>query len=195
MATRTYTQTARAAATDRTRRAILDAVQEVVLEDGRYDVPLDGVAERAGVSTRTLLRHFGSREGVIEAGFADAQGRVSREREPVPGDVAANLARLLDHYERVGDGVARMLAAADRFPLARRITEEGAAFHRAWVEAAFADDLRGLDEADREHRVALLATVTDLHVWNLLRHRHHFDRPQVETALRGLVEHARGALP
>ena len=195
MATRTYRQTARAEATDRTRRAILDAIQAMVLEDGRYDVPLEVVAGRAGVSTRTLLRHFGSRDGAIEAAFADGQERVSREREPVPGDVAANLARLLDHYERVGDGVRRMLAVADRFPLARRITEEGAEYHRAWVEQAFADDLRGLGAAEREHRAGVLATVTDLHVWDLLRHRHHFDRPQVEAAMRGLVEHARGALP
>ena len=195
MATRTYRQTARAEATDRTRRAILDAVHDVVLEDGRYDVPLDVVAARAGVSARTVLRHFGSREGVVEAGLADAQDRVTREREPVPGDVDANLARLLGHYERIGDGVRRMLAVADRFPLARRITEDGAAYHRQWVEEAFGDDLRGLDTAQHEHRVALLATVTDLHVWDLLRHRHKFDPPQVEAAMRGLVEHARGALP
>ena len=195
MATRTYRQTTRAEATDRTRRAILDAVQRVILEEGRYDVPLDAVADRAGVSTRTLLRHFGSREGVIEAGIADAQGEVAREREPIPGDVAANVARLVDHYERVGEGMLRMLAVADRFALVQRITAEGDTFHRAWVEAAFAGDLASLGDAGREHRLALLATVTDLRVWALLRTRHQFDRPQVEAAIRDLVEHARGALP
>jgi AcrR family transcriptional regulator len=195
MATRTYTQTARAEATERTRRAILDAVQRVVLEEGRYDVPLDVVADRAGVSARTLLRHFGSREELIAAGVADAEAEVLREREPVPADPAATVGRLLDHYERVGDAVLRMLAAADRFPLVREITERGTALHRAWVEEAFAGDLDGLAADARAQRVALLATVTDIDVWALLRRRHRFDRPQTEAAMRGLVEHARGALP
>jgi AcrR family transcriptional regulator len=195
MATRTYTQTARAEATARTRRAILDAVQRVVLEEGRYDLPLDAVAEEAGVSTRTVLRHFGSREELVEAGIADADSAVRRERAPAPGDAATNVRRIVDHYERVGDAVLRMLGAADRYPLVRRITDEGTALHRDWVRQSFAPDLEDLGPAERERRAALLATVTDIEVWALLRRRHGFSRSQVEAAMRGLVDHARGALP
>lgn len=195
MLTRPYTQTARAEATVRTRRAILDAAQQVFLEEGKYELPLDAVAAQAGVSTRTVLRHFGSREGLIEAGIADSDSLITRERTPTPGDIDTALRRLVAHYERVGDAVLRMLAAADRYPLVRRLAEEGKAQHRAWAEQVFQADLEGLPHAARDRRAALLATVTDVHVWELLRRRYGMSRAATETALRGLVEHARGATP
>ncbi len=193
MTTRAYNQTTRAETTERTRREILDAAQRVFLEDGEYELPLDAVAARAGVSTRTLLRHFGSREGLIEAGIADSGSVISREREPTPGDVDTALRRLIAHYERVGDAVLRMLAAADRYPLVRRLTDSGKAQHRDWTESVFAADLTGLSPAARNHRAALLATVTDVYVWALLRRRHGLSRNATEAAIRGLVEDARGA--
>lgn len=195
MTTRAYRQTARAEATERTRRAILDAAEAVFVHEGRYDLSLDEVAARAGVSTRTVLRHFGSREGLFEAGVRDARARVTDERRPVPGDVGATIARLVDHYERVGAAVVRMLAAAEQLPLVARVTDDGAAQHRRWVEEAFAADLDGLPAARRDERVALLATVTDVYVWSLLRHRHGLDRDRTEAAIHALVDHARGATP
>jgi AcrR family transcriptional regulator len=195
MATRDYRQVARADATERTHRAILDAMQRVFLDEGKYDLPLEAVASRAGISTRTLLRHFGSKEGLIEAGIADFDAAVERERKPPSGDVDTAIRLLVAHYERVGDAVLGMLAAADRYPLVRRLVDEGKQSHRRWCETVFAADLASLGPARRDRRAALLATVTDVYVWELLRRRYGFSRKTTQIAMRGLADHARGATP
>ena len=193
MSPRTYNQVARAEATERTRRAILDAAERLFLEQGSYELPLDEVADEAGVTTRTVLRHFGTREGLIEAGLADTDSAVTRERSAEPGDVEAALRRLFGHYERVGDQVMRMLAAADRFPLVRRAVDGGQAEHRRWVAEVFEPDLDGVGPSERKRRLAMLATVTDVYAWHLLRRRHGLSRRDTEDAIHDLVGKLRGA--
>src|ERR1700712_5352023 len=141
MATRQYTQRARADSAERTRRAILDAPQELFREDFLPDMSLERIAARAGCSTRTVLRQFGSKDGLIEATIADAESRVMRTREAEPGDAPGAGRRLGGHYEETGDETARWLGAAERYPLVRRVTESGMRMHRAWAEAVFAPDL------------------------------------------------------
>ncbi|HEX5712675.1 MAG TPA: helix-turn-helix domain-containing protein [Solirubrobacterales bacterium] len=169
------------------------AAQELFRDEGRFELPLEEVAARAGCSTRSVLRHFGSKQGLMAAAIADAEVEVMESRAAAPGDVAAALRALVGHYEELGDRVVGWLGLADRYPLVRQVTESGARLHRDWVEAAFAPDLVGLDRAGRRTRLALLATVTDVYVWELLRRRQGLSRGATEAAMRGLVDHARGA--
>jgi AcrR family transcriptional regulator len=191
MTVRPYRQLARAEATEGTRRAILDAAQALFREEERYELPLDRIAARAGVSTRTLLRHFGSRDGLFEAALAEAEAEVMRSREATPGDLEGAVRALVDHYEEMGDEVVRLLAAAERHPFARQAAESGEQLHREWVGEVFATDLGGLGRAERARRLALLATVTDVYVWQLLRRRHGLGRKATEDSIRYLVEQAR----
>jgi AcrR family transcriptional regulator len=191
MAVRTYNQVARAEATERTRRAVLEAAQALFREEELYDLPLDRIAARAGVSTRTLLRHFGSREALFEAALADAEATVVASREAAAGDIDGAIEALVDHYEAVGDETVRRLAAAEHYPLVRRVVESGERLHREWVAEVFAADLERLERPVRGRRLALLATVTDVYVWQLLRRRHGLDRAATEAAIRGLVEQTR----
>lgn len=191
MSVRSYTQVARAESTAETRRTIVAAAQSLFREEGHYEFPLDAVAERAGVSTRTLLRHFGSRDGLFEAALADAESQVMRSRQAAPGDLDGALRALVDHYEEMGDEVVRMLAAAERHPFARRAAESGGRLHRDWVREVFAADLGGLGRSQRARRLALLATATDVYVWQLLRRRYGLGREATEASIRDLVEQAR----
>jgi AcrR family transcriptional regulator len=191
MTTRAYNQVARAEATERTRRAILDAAQTLFRGEQLYELPLERIANQAGVSVRTLLRHFGSRDGLFEAALTDAEAKVAHSRAATPGDVAGAIQTLVDHYEEMGDEVVRRLAAVERYPFARQAIESGERLHRRWVEEVFAPDLERLAPAERAARSTLLATVTDVSVWHLLRRRHGLDRDAAEASIRDLVEHAR----
>lgn len=195
MSTRTYTQTARAEATERTRTAIMEAAVSLFLEEGLFDPPLDRVAERAEVTTRTILRHFGSKEGLTAAAVRRSNDQVADDRAAAPGDVETAVHKLVAHYERWGDPTFRLLAEAERNPTLRAITEAGTATHLAWVDDVFAPFLDGVPVAVRRHRRALLASVCDLYTWALLRRRHGFDQAATEAAIRGLVHHAKGAMP
>jgi len=192
MSTRAYSQTKRAEATERSRLAILAAAQRLFRDEGRFELPLDEVAGRAGCSERTVLRHFGSKEGLMVAAIAAAEQAVMESRAARPGDVAGAIRRLVGHYEETGDQVLGWLSLADRYPLVRQATESGARLHEAWVEAVFALDLDPLSRPERRLRKAVLASVTDVYLWELLRRRQGLGRRATEAAMLGLVEHARG---
>jgi AcrR family transcriptional regulator len=191
MTTRTYKQTRRADATERTREAILDAAQELFRADPQLDPSLEAVADRAGVSTRTVIRQFGSKEGLLEAAIAAGVEASQTTRHAEPGDVEGAVRAIVAHYEAMGDDVIRWLALADRLPFVRRVTESGVESHHAWVEEVFAPDLDGLRSGERRARRAALATAADVYVWHLLRRREGLGREATRSAMLGMVEAAR----
>ncbi|HEY2480553.1 MAG TPA: helix-turn-helix domain-containing protein [Solirubrobacterales bacterium] len=191
MSTRTYRQTRRADATERTRQAILDAAAALFRADPQLDPSLDALAARAGVSTRTVIRQFGSKEGVLEAAITAGIEQAAVTRRAEPGDVAGAVNAIVAHYEAMGDEVMRWLALAERLPVVRRVTERGVKSHLDWVEAVFAPDLEGLPRGERRARRAALATATDLYVWHLLRRREGLGREATREAMLALVEGAR----
>jgi AcrR family transcriptional regulator len=191
MATRTYRQTRRADATERTREAILDAAQELFRADPQLDPSLEAVAARARVSTRTVIRQFGSKEGLLEAAIAAGVEASQTTRHAEPGDVEGAVRAIVAHYEAMGDDVMRWLALADRLPFVRRVTESGVESHHAWVEEVFAPDLDGLKSGERRARRAAIATATDVYVWHLLRRREGLGKEATQSAMLAMVEAAR----
>ncbi len=193
MTTRAYRQTRRADTTERTRAAIVAAAQAGFRADPGRDPSLEEVAERAGVSTRTVIRQFGSKEGLLQAAIAAGMAATAAERQVEPGDVEGAVDKMAAHYEANGDEVVRWLASAERLPMVRRITERGTEVHLAWVEATFAADLEGLPRGERRTRRAALATATDVYSWHLLRRREGLGREATRAAMLALVEGARCA--
>jgi AcrR family transcriptional regulator len=193
MTARTYTQTRRADATERTRAAILDAAQALFRADPQLDPSLDAVAARAGVSTRTVIRQFGSKEGLLEAAIAAGVEAAQTTRHAEPGDIEGAVRALVTHYEGLGDDVMRWLALADRLPFVRQVTERGTESHHDWVEAVFAPDLDRLPRGARRARRAALANATDVYVWHLLRRREGLGREATRNAMLGMVEAARAS--
>lgn len=191
--TRTYRQTRRADATGRTRATILAAAQAAFRADPSGDPSLEAVAERASVSTRTVIRQFGSKDGLMTAAIEAGMVESATDRRVEPGDVEGAVRKLADHYEADGDEVMQWLALAERLPHVRRVTERGTEMHVEWVEAVFAPDLDGLPRAARRARVAALATALDVYTWHLLRRREGLGREATREAIRALVEGARGA--
>src|SRR5689334_19568277 len=108
--TRTYTQTARAAAAEETRLRIIEAAFSLQAERLSSEISLDAVAERAGVSVQTVLRKFGSKAALIEESVRHVNARIVEERRVPAGDVPGAIRVLLDHYDAHGDFALLMLA-------------------------------------------------------------------------------------
>jgi AcrR family transcriptional regulator len=191
MTTRTYRQTRRADATERTRNAIVAAAHSLFREDPQLDPSLEAVAARAGVSTRSVIRHFGSKEGLLQEAIAAGIEKAETTRYADPGDVDGAVRSIVAHYEAMGDEVMRWLALAERLPVVRRVTERGVETHLEWVDTVFAPDLDGLPRAARRARRAAIATATDVYVWHLLRRREGLGREATRAAILELVEAAR----
>src|ERR1700722_7375691 len=64
---RPYKKVARAESQQQTREALLDPAEEELAEDGWSKTSLEKLAAKAGVTKQTALRHFGTKEGLIEA--------------------------------------------------------------------------------------------------------------------------------
>lgn len=68
---------------DRTRRAILEAVADVISDGGGIGFSVQAVADRAGVTHRTIYNHFPTREALCE-GYAAYVDEVLLESSGMP---------------------------------------------------------------------------------------------------------------
>jgi AcrR family transcriptional regulator len=161
---------ARAVAARKTERSILTAMAEIWRERSLDAITLEEVAERAGVSVRTVIRRFGSRDGLIAATMEREGSRIIDERGRArAGDVEGALVILLRHYERDGVAVLRTLSLEDRHEAAGAIVARGRSEHRAWCARVFSPYLPAA--GSDAYRVGLDAFVaaTDLYLWKLFR--------------------------
>lgn len=188
-ATRAYRMSARADAAARTASDILAAAAGLWRERPVDEITLADIADRAGVSVRTVIRRFGSREGVIAACIeADAAGIIAARGEAPAGDVGGALDVLLAHYERDGDAVLRTLPLEDRVPEARAIIEAGRAGHREWCARVFAPFLPPAADDAYGTRLDAFVAATDLYVWKLLRRDLGRSADETARVMRVLVD-------
>lgn len=55
---------------EKTKRRVLAATEELIIERGLYDVTLKDIEARSGVSNGSIFHHFGSKDGVFAEIFA-----------------------------------------------------------------------------------------------------------------------------
>ncbi len=186
---RPYKKVAREQSEQRTRDALLDAADEELYNDRLQRTSLDELSRKAGVTKQTLLRHFGSKDGLIEAAIRRASELVRKERARAPvGDVPGAVENLMDHYERWGNLVMRVLAEENRIPLVRKMTDRGRQVHYDWVDYAFGPQLADLDEQARRRRRAALIALCDVHTWWLFSHDLGLERSEISAILTDLIE-------
>src|SRR4051812_44649928 len=168
-ATRRYSQNARALAAEATGQRIIDAFLALLMKQWLDEVTLDRVAADAGVTVQTVIRRFGSKEGLL-AGSVKALGdRVNAQRATPEGDVARVVDHLLKDYEQTGDAIIRLLALELRHPALTEILDFGRREHRQWVANAFAVSLDKIEPKRRERAIDALVLITDVYSWKLLR--------------------------
>ncbi len=111
VATTGYTSPVRDEAKQATRERILDALVRVVLEDGIHAFSVATVAQRAGVSHRTVYRHFASREDLLEAlaesvdaaSLTEATGTPGRPPDPSLDAASEQAGGMIRALERLRD--------------------------------------------------------------------------------------------
>lgn len=192
-AKRGYQMQTRAAAAEETQRRIVAAVLALYTERWFDQITLEEIATRAGVTVQTVLRRFGSKEGLLAAAAEEQKQLVAQQRLAAPiDDVTGAIRNLFDHYEQLGDLVLRSLAQEDRYAPIRVLTDYGRQFHREWVELVFAGRLANVSGPDRERLRAQLVAITDIYVWKLLCRDQGLGREQAELALHELIERLDG---
>ncbi|HEX3002917.1 MAG TPA: helix-turn-helix domain-containing protein [Angustibacter sp.] len=179
---------ARAAAAEATAERIIDAAVTLFWEQPSDQIRLTEVARRAEVTVQTVLRRFGSKEDLFAAAAAREVARVRSDRAGVrPGDVAGAVTNLVDHYERDGDGVLRLLAEEHASAAMRDAVASGRTVHRRWCRTVFAPYLDGLDRTTAARRTAQLVAICDVYTWKLLRRDSGLSRAQTLRAIEEML--------
>ncbi len=147
-----------------TRDKVLDAVVDVILNDGVHAFSVQTVADRAGVSHRTVYRHFESRDGLLDA-LAMSLEEEPGEGQPahvgeLPDRVRRYLPEMSEHRDRARATVIASIALGlevgrrrSRTAMIRRLVDEG---------------FPHLDDATRAEAAAVLRTVIGSRMWFLL---------------------------
>jgi AcrR family transcriptional regulator len=96
----------------RTRREIVRAASELVLEDGYERATIARIAERADLATRTVTTRFASKEAIFFEGFEVVMAPLIRHLQRSEGDVVDRLGAWIDELselEEVEDPEMRLL--------------------------------------------------------------------------------------
>jgi len=187
---RPYLQTARAARTAQTRLRILAAAEAALRARPPASVGLDAVARDAGTTVPTVLRHFGTRDGLVAAALGAALTRVraARPRPRAPrGRLQARAAAdvLAAEYEAHAPllrAAAQVLAPGDP------ALEEPRRLHAEWIARAFAPALSPLLPAIHRRRLAQLVAVSSPAAYGSLREDQHLGPEQARAALAELLQ-------
>ncbi len=180
---------ARADAAAETGRSIVSAMQELFAEQPYDRIMVDAVATRAGVTVQTVLRRFGSKEGLFIAAAQEGRAQILEQRGVAPvGNHPAAVTNLFDHYERWGRVALRLLEQEERFPQIAEIAREGRRIHAEWVERVFGPELARLRGRARARRHTQLIALTDVYVWKLLRRDRAVPRADAEEIVLGMID-------
>jgi AcrR family transcriptional regulator len=182
----------RALRSARSREAVVDAMLDL-LDEGSLRPGAAEIAARAGVSVRTVFRHFED----LEQLFATATEHQARRIGPLllappptgtlPERVDALVAHRANLYERIGPVRRAALrhehfhhAVHDGLIRARRLL-------RRHLITSFASELEGLETSARATTIAALESATSFAAWDNLRVEQRLSVAQARAAVRATV--------
>jgi AcrR family transcriptional regulator len=167
---RSYQMQERAQQVARNDRKIMDAMADLWLEMPLSELTLDKVAQRSGVTVRTILRKFGSKEGLFKACMDSEGDRFVRQRMQVtPGDLPGILDALLEEYEHMGDALIRTLTMEFEYPSTQLLLEKARKLHRDWCVMVFEPCLPSVSSARFETVLSAFIAGTEFYLWKLMR--------------------------
>ena len=176
MATTSLTD-GRSARAARTRDAVVEALLSL-LDEGNFRPTAREVAERAGVSLRSVYVHFDDLEDLFSAAAHRHFERVRDLVEAIPGDgpLDKRLEAFTRQRERIHEASAQVRRAAvlqepfspalaDVLALARSLS-------RAEIEVVFGPEIARRGRADRERLIVQIEVLSSASMWETLRLQH-----------------------
>jgi AcrR family transcriptional regulator len=164
----------RLARSERSRRAVVGALLDL-FEEGELRPTAAQIAQRAGVSLRSVFQHFESLETLFAAAADLQMERLAPLLVPIPtgGSFAGRLAMLVTRRSRVLEAIAPVRRASLRVETfsneVRTRLELARARGRREMERVFARELAEMSPADRRDVAAALGAAASWSTWEHLR--------------------------
>lgn len=171
-----------------TRNAILDALAETIVDQGLHDFSVQDVADRAGVSHRTVYRYFPDRDALLD-GLAGKLDGLFRERDlPLLPDAATDIAEQVQsafdvfaEHPRLVRAVAVGALATGEQPRSRRVRDR--VFRERVEEAA-----EGVPDAEARAASAVVRYLANSLAWVALTDQLGLDEGEATDAVSWAVE-------
>ncbi|HWW52704.1 MAG TPA: TetR/AcrR family transcriptional regulator [Acidimicrobiales bacterium] len=178
----------RTARAERTRDAVVDALLALIAEG---DLRPTGarIAERAGVSLRSVFQHFDDLEALLAAAVTRQTSRITELMEPLPreGPLSNRVRALVDQRAEVYEFITPTRRAAmlqEPFsPTLSSGRELLARSSAAQIADVFRNELARLDAGERREVAAALAAATAWELWEQLRSRQHLAIPTAKRVM------------
>jgi AcrR family transcriptional regulator len=179
----------RAARANRTRLAVVDALLHLI-DEGELRPTAPRIAERAGVSLRSIFQHFNDLEALFAAAAARELERLSALVEPLPTE--STLGDRLDAFVVQRARVLEALTPVSRASLLQeprsaalrsnrqRLLRRG----RAEVADVFAAELGRLTRADRAELLDALDATSSWQTWEALRAHQRLSATRARRVMR-----------
>ena len=164
MPVRTYDNTLRRHQAEDTRRRILEAVCELLVESPA-SVQIPEIAARAGVSEPTVYRHFPNRDALLAAAAAFVSASMGAPpAPPAAEDLPATSMAVAAYFERN----ARWIRAALAEPLLRPLRQAGRQRRLDERRRLLAPAVAHLSPDDRRVALAAIGAVARADTWDCL---------------------------
>lgn len=179
----------RTARRDRNSEAVLDAVQ-VLFQEGRLVPSVEEVAQRSGVSLRSVYRYFEDSDDVLRAAIARRVAFV----EPLfdlprvgEGTLEQRIRALVDHrlalWDHMGPAFrALMVRAASRPPIAEQVGQRRDLLMRQ-TQQQFAPELKAMGRARAAEVLSCLDVITQPEALERLSQGRGLSRARVRATL------------
>ena len=195
-ATAKRTRDGRKVRAERTRQALVDALLALLYE-GQLQPTAERIAERAGVSERSLFQHFADREALYQAVAVQQYERIVPTLEPI--DVSLPLSERIDAFV---EQRARLLETVTPVRRAALLLEPESEVVASWLqttrrqkarelERVFRPELDQLGQSERGVLLAALVAASAWTSWESLRAHQRLSvdrsRAAMATTLAGLL--------
>ncbi len=179
----------RTARSQRTRDSVVEALLDL-LNAGNPRPTAREIAERAGVSLRSVYVHFDDLEDLFLAAARRHLERILPLLEKVPdtGPFSDRLTAFTDRQGRLLEAIGPVQLASNlQEPFSPTIATIGVAVRAAAhneLERVFGVELDGREAATRRRLLVALELASSYNAWNVMRCREHFDENEARTAMR-----------
>jgi AcrR family transcriptional regulator len=152
---------------EQTRRRIVDSAIELVREKGEQPLTIAAVAARAGVTDRTIYRHFETRDALIRAVWQAMQARVASFGFPTTAEALLESPRkLFPNF----DEARELVRASIHSPAGLDVRMHSNANRTRAILASVRDALPGLSGAALRRRAAIAQLINSAQGWEVLTH-------------------------
>jgi AcrR family transcriptional regulator len=150
---------------EQTRTRILDSAIELIGEQGEEPLTIAAVAERAGVTERTVYRHFDNRDALIHSVWRRMQGRVASEGFPRTAEALVQSPKRL--FPRFDEN-RELIRASIHSPAGLDVRMHSNPERTGALLASVRDALPHLDAKALRRRAAVAQLINSAQGWEVL---------------------------